>query len=280
MPSLRARPALDAVHAIPTAGPTGNRLLARGNHRARGLGYGRPMCGRFASSLPPDEIRRVFETLGDLSNHPPSWNVAPTQPALVVRRHFQTGERRLNPLLWGFIPASETDPRGGRRPINARSETVAGARMFRDAFRRRRCIVPATAFYEWNDTPSGKQPYAFGRRDGAPLALAGLWEAWREPGGGAIRRTFTVVTTVADAVVGRIHDRMPVILEPEDWPAWLGETEGDPARPLRPAAAGVLRSWPVSRDVNSPRHDRPDLLDPVALPDPPRDDAEAGPDSA
>ena len=224
-------------------------------------------------------MRRVFDTLGEITNHPPSWNVAPTQAALVVRRHPETGERRLDPLVWGLIPSGEKDPKGGRKPINARSETIATSGTFRSAFKARRCIVPMDAFYEWEATPTGKQPWAFARHDGAPLALAGLWEGWRAPDG-EIRRTFTIATTAANLFMSRIHDRMPAILEPADWPVWLGEEAGDPLRLLRPAPEGVLRQWPVSRDVNSPRHDRPDLLDPVELPDPSRDEAEAGPDSA
>lgn len=237
------------------------------------------MCGRFASSLPPDEIRRFVAALGDTSNLPPSWNVAPTQSALVVRRHPETGERRLDALSWGLIPSFEKDPKGGRKPINARAETIASSGMFRGAFRARRCLVPMDAFYEWAVTPTGKQPYAFARIDGTSLVMAGLWEGWKAPDG-EIRRTFTIATTAANGFMSRIHDRMPVILEPADWPAWLGEQDGDPASLLRPAGEDVLRSWPVSRDVNSPRHDRPDLLDPIELPDAPRDQAEAGPEPA
>ena len=237
------------------------------------------MCGRFSSSLPPDEMRRVFATLGEVPNHPPSWNVAPTQTALVVRRHPDVRERRLDPLVWGLIPSFEKDPKGGRKPINARSETIATAGMFRGAFQTRRCLVPMDAFYEWETTPTGKQPYAFARIDRAPLALAGLWEYWRSPDG-EVRRTFTIATTAANCLMSRIHDRMPVILEPADWPTWLGEKLSDVAALLRPVAEDVLRCWPVSRDVNSPKHNRADLLDPLDLPEPPQDEVDAGPDSA
>ena len=237
------------------------------------------MCGRFASSLPPDEMRRVFATLGEPPNLPPSWNIAPTQSALVVRRHPQTGERRLDALTWGLIPWHEQDPKGGRKPINARAETIRTAPLFRAAFQARRCLVPMDAFYEWETTPTGKQPWAFARTDRTPLAVAGLWESWQTPDG-ELRRTFTVATTAANAFMRRIHDRMPVILEPPAWPVWLGEETGDPAALLRPAAETVLRSWPVSRDVNAPRHNRPDLIDPIKTPDSPRDQDQAGPDSA
>ena len=237
------------------------------------------MCGRFASTLPPERIREIFRTLGSTPNHAPKWNVAPTQAALVVRRHPDTGERRLDTLKWGLIPFFTTDPNGGRKPINARAETVASSAMFRRAFEARRCLVPMDAFYEWEATATGKQPWAFARADGASLAMAGLWDGWRDPVG-EIRRTFTIVTTAANKFMSRIHDRMPVVLEPDAWSNWLGEAPGDPADLLRPATEDVLRSWPVSRDVNSPRHDRPDLLQPIELPTTPEDDDEAGPDSA
>ena len=132
------------------------------------------MCGRFASSLPPDRLREIFATLGAVPNHAPSWNVAPTQNALVIRRHPETGERRLDALSWGLIPSFTEDPKGGRKPINARAETIATSGMFRGAFAACRCLVPLDAFYEWETTPTGKQPWAFARADGEPLVLAGL----------------------------------------------------------------------------------------------------------
>ena len=146
------------------------------------------MCGRFASTLPPDRIREIFQTIGSVPNHAPNWNVAPTQSALVVRRHPDCGERRLDTLAWGLIPSFNKDAKGGRKPINARAETIASFGIFRGAFQARRCIVPIDAFYEWETTSTGKQPYAFARADGTPaLAIAGLWESWRDPAG-EIRR--------------------------------------------------------------------------------------------
>jgi putative SOS response-associated peptidase YedK len=134
--------------------------------------------------------------------------------------------------------------------------------MFRGALEARRCIVPADALYEWRTMPDGKQPYAVARLDGAPLALAGLWEGWRS-GEGEILRTFAIVTTDANATMATIHPRMPVVLEPADWPIWLGEEAGDAATLMRPAADDVLRVWPVSRAVNSFKNNQPELLDPV-----------------
>jgi putative SOS response-associated peptidase YedK len=234
------------------------------------------MCGRFASFLPPEAMRAIFRTVNDTPNFAPTWNLAPSREAPVVRRHPETGERRLDLLRWGLLPHFTRDPGTARKPINARAETAGTSGMFRGALAARRCLVPADAFYEWRAGPDGKQPHAIARRDGAPLALAGLWEGWRGPDGETVR-TFAILTTSANPVMAALHDRMPVIVEAADWPVWLGEAPGDAAALLRPAAAGVLRLWPVSRAVNNVRNDGPDLLDPLDDPRaPPPGDAPAG----
>ena len=220
------------------------------------------MCGRFASYLPPDAIRALFGTAGPMPNLAPSWNVAPTQGAMVVRRHPETGERRLDLLQWGLVPHFTKDLKAVRKPINARSETAASSGMFRGALVARRTIVPCSAFYEWRTVEDGKQPYAIARRDGAPLAFAGLWEGWRSPDGATIR-SFTIMTTAANGLMSTLHERMPVVLEEADWPLWLGETDGNHTALLRPAADDVLRLWPVSRAVNSARNNGAELLDRV-----------------
>ncbi len=239
------------------------------------------MCGRYASQLPPDALRAAFRTSNPLVNHPPSWNVAPTDPALVVRRHPETGERHLDVLRWGLVPHfHKGELKAARRPINARSETAGGPGMFRAALAARRCLVPADAFYEWQARPDGKQPYAIARADGAPLALAGLWESWRDADG-TVLRTFAILTTAANATMRTLHERMPVVLEPADWPVWLGEAEGDAAALMRPAGDHALRLWPVSRAVNSVRNNGATLLDRIDDPDaPPPSDAPAGSDPA
>ena len=222
------------------------------------------MCGRYASYLPAEAIAQLFRVSGPLPNIAPSWNVAPTQAALVVRRHPETHERRLDILQWGLVPHFTKDLKAARKPINARSETVATSGMFRGAFAARRCLVPADAFYEWKVLPDGtKQPYAIARRDGRPMAFAGLWEGWRSPDGEALR-TFAILTTAANAAMMPLHERMPVILEPSDWPLWLGETPGDPAALLRPAAEDVVKSWPVARRVGNVRNNDAALLEPIA----------------
>ena len=238
------------------------------------------MCGRFVSSLPPDDIHVIFGTAGDLPNIAPNWNVAPTQDAMVVRRHPETGERRLGTLRWGLIPGWTKDLHTARKPINARSETAATSGMFKGALAARRCIVPADAFYEWRTVQDGKQPYAIARRDGAPMAFAGLWEGWRDPAG-EVLRTFTILTTTANATMRPLHERMTVILERDDWPVWLGEAPGDPLALLRPAAEDVLHVWPVSRAVNSVRNNGAALLDRIDDPQaPPPSREPAGPNPA
>jgi putative SOS response-associated peptidase YedK len=234
------------------------------------------MCGRFAAQLPPEFIRRLFATSGDLPNLGPSWNVAPSQEAMVVRLHPESGERRLDVLRWGLVPHFTKDLKACTRPINARSESAAGSGLFRGALASRRCLVPADAFYEWRAMADGKQPYAIARQDGAPLAFAGLWEGWRDEAG-QVLRSFAILTTAANAEMAALHARMPVILEQGDWAAWLGEAGGGHLALMRPAAAGVLRLWPVSRAVNAVKTNGPELLDAIDDPDaPPPSAAPAG----
>jgi putative SOS response-associated peptidase YedK len=153
------------------------------------------------------------------------------------------------------------DPKRAPRPINAEGETVATSSMFWEAFAWRRALVPAAAFYEWRPIRGRriKQPFAIARQDGMPLALAGIWAGWRGKDG-EVLRSFAVITTDANLLMTRVHNRMPVIVEEADWPVWLGETEGDAVSLLRPAQEDVLRLWPVSGSVNNARNDGPELL--------------------
>ena len=235
------------------------------------------MCRRYVQTMPADAMRELFRTAGAPPNLAPSWNVAPTQPAPVVRRHPETGERHLNPLRWGLLPHWVKAPKGAQQPINVRAETVATNPMFKQAFAKRRCLVPAEAFYEWKvepdafyegkaepgafyegkAEPGGKQPFAIAPSSGEGMAFAGIWGGWRGEGGEVVQ-TFAVVTTDANAPMRTIHDRMPVILAAGDWAEWL--EGGDPARLLRPAPDELLRLWPVSKAVNTPRNNGPELL--------------------
>jgi putative SOS response-associated peptidase YedK len=219
------------------------------------------MCGRYASYLPPDFIARLFGTVNPLPNLQPTWNMAPTMEAPVVRWHLDTGERHLDLLKWGLVPYFTKDLKTARKPINARSETVASSGMFKAAFAARRCLVPAAAYYEWRDDPEGKTPFAVARVDGDPVAFAGIWEKWRSPQGEWLH-TFSTITTDANRQLSAIQPRMPVIVERADWPVWLGEAEGDVAALLRPAPEDVLRLWPVDKQVGNVRNDGPELLEP------------------
>jgi putative SOS response-associated peptidase YedK len=220
------------------------------------------MCGRYASFIPADRLHRMFRTVNPTPNLKPTWNMAPTREAPVVRLHPETKQRHLDLLRWGLVPHWVKDLKATRQPINARAETLATTPMFRDAFTRRRCLVPADAFYEWQVTEAGKHPWAIAREDGDPMVFAGLWEGWRGPDA-TVLRSFTIVTTTANTTLRSLHERMPVILEAADWPLWLGEAEGEAASLLRPSDA-ALRTWRVGTAVNNVRNDAPELLAAVA----------------
>jgi putative SOS response-associated peptidase YedK len=229
------------------------------------------MCGRVVQKTPLDEIRVLFETVNPVPNAAATYNGAPTQSLAVVRLD-RDGRRSLDLLRWGLIPAWAKDKSIGPRLINAMCETVATKPAFRDAFRHRRCLVPVDFFYEWQKTgggkqPSGKQPYAIGLADRLPMALAGLWERWKDPEDGATLRTFTVITGQPNALVAPIHNRMPVILPRETWRRWLGEdrVEGDELLALlRPYPAEAMHAYKVAMRVGNVRNNDPELLVPVA----------------
>jgi putative SOS response-associated peptidase YedK len=220
------------------------------------------MCGRYASFIAADRLHRLFRTVNPTPNLQPTWNMAPTRDAAVVRLHPETRQRHLDLLRWGLVPHWARDPKATRQSINARAETLASSPMFRDALARRRCLVPADTFYEWQAAEGRKLPWAITRADDAPLVLAGLWEGWRDADG-TVLRTFTIVTTQANDALRPLHERMPVVLEEGAWPLWLGETEGAAPDLLRPSAA-EFRVWRVGTAVNNVRNDRAELLEPLA----------------
>jgi putative SOS response-associated peptidase YedK len=189
--------------------------------------------------------------------------MAPTMDAPVVRLN-SNGERHLDVLEWGLVPCFTKDLKRARKPINARSETIAKTGMFRAAFAQRRCLVPAPAYYEWRDDPDGKIPFAVARIDGDPVAFGGIWEVWKSPDG-EVLQTFATITTDANRQLSTIQDRMPVIIERNDWPLWLGETEGDPGKPLRSLAENVLRVWSIGKAVGNVKNDGPELLEPTTV---------------
>jgi putative SOS response-associated peptidase YedK len=228
------------------------------------------MCGRYRLARAPNEVAEVFETVNPIPNRPPSWNIAPTRDALVVRRHPEPGARHLDALRWGLVPSWANEPSVGARMINARAEGVAERPAFRAAFARRRCLIPADGFYEWRqDSAKGaKQPYTVALRDGSPMALAGLWAGWRGPDGEVVR-SFAIITTDANEKLRALHERMPVILPCDTWSAWLGEEPADPQDLLAlliPYPSADLAAWPVPRRVGRVAEDDAGLAerDPAA----------------
>jgi putative SOS response-associated peptidase YedK len=223
------------------------------------------MCGRVIQSSGP--LRLAIVDGLDVSdsrmgNVPRRYNAAPSQELLVIRQNHKTGERSLGLIKWGLIPHWCTDSKGGRRPINAKAESVASLPSFRDAYAQRRCIVPVDGFFEWRARRGarGKQPYAIAMKDGSPFGLAGLWENWRNPRTGQWERTFAIITVPSNELVTRIHDRMPAILAPASYDRWLG-LEPDPRDLLITYASEPMTMWPISTRVNSPDDDDPSLLD-------------------
>jgi putative SOS response-associated peptidase YedK len=222
------------------------------------------MCGRFTQERPASELAEIFGAEPLVEDPGAHYNVAPTDEALVV---VQRDDRRaVTAYRWGLIPHWATAAKVGSRMINARAETITVSPAFRDAFVRRRCIVPVESFYEWKRDGTIRQPYRIVRRDRQPLALAGLWAGWREPETGAVRRTFSIVTTTPNQAIATLHDRMPVVLERETWDRWLDPRPADPSELmglLAPSEAD-LEIYAVGRDVNDVRRDGPELIARIA----------------
>lgn len=232
------------------------------------------MCGRYAITLPPEAMRAVFR-YAEQPNFPARYNIAPTQPVPVVRSERDASGaygRHFVLVRWGFVPGFVKDPKDYPLVINARSETVAEKASFRNALKRRRCIFIADAFYEWR-RPAGPrkkggpppQPYLIRRRDGQPMALAGLWEAWTGPNGEEVE-TACILTTHANGLISALHDRMPVILEPSEFDTWLDCSDEDTSaasRLMRPAEENVLEFFPVDPALNRVANDGPDLQRPT-----------------
>ena len=222
------------------------------------------MCGRFSQERPASELAEIFaaEPLADELG--PRWNVAPTDEAYVV---VQRDDRRaITAYRWGLIPHWADSAKIASRTFNARSETLTVNASFRDAFRRKRCLVPVDSFYEWHRTAGGRQPYAVARGDGRPLALAGLWAGWRDSVADKVVRTFTIITTRPNEQLGWLHDRMPVVVPEDAWGRWLDPSLADAAQLLglfEPSDDVALATWPVSPLVNNVRNDGAELVRPI-----------------
>lgn len=214
------------------------------------------MCGRFGFDMPPKRAQVAFG-LARVEEYEPRRNIAPTTAVAVIVAGREG--RVLGPMRWGLVPSWADDPSIGARMINARAETAASKPAFRAAFRRRRCLLPAQWFYEWQRTEAGKQPHAVAMANGEPFAMAGLWEQWQGADGSELLSA-CILTTEANALVAKIHDRMPVILPESAWDEWLRTPEPDEKgreylqRLLKPYPAEAMKAWPVSRALNNPRN--------------------------
>lgn len=223
------------------------------------------MCGRFSLFSPEEILAAMFGVEGDRFP-PPSYNIAPSRDVAAVRIAPEGPARRELALLrWGLIPSWAKEPAIGNRMINARVETAPDKPAFRSAFRRRRCLVPADGFYEWRKTGARKQPYYVRMADGKPFAFAGLWERWEGPDGEVA--SCTLLTTGPNDLLAPIHDRMPVILSPDDYGLWLDLEVRDPAALLSflgPYPPDAMIAFPVRPLVNNPAADDPRCIEPAA----------------
>ena len=234
------------------------------------------MCGRF-TIIRLQDFLNIFPWIRAPDTPPPArYNVAPSQAVAVVPNQ---PDPKVDFFSWGLVPSWAKDKAIGNKTINARAETLAAKPMFRAAFRRRRCLVPADGFYEWKKHADGKTktPMYIRLKDGRPFAFAGLWEVWHDPGGSAFP-SFTIITTTPNELMKEIHDRMPVIIRPEDYRTWLDPAERDAAELeplLTPYPAEEMEASPVSRLVNNPRNESPECIaspaeEPDTPPPPPR----------
>ena len=225
------------------------------------------MCGRFTQERPASELAEIFGAEPLVDDPGGRFNVAPTDEAVVV---VQREERRaVTAYHWGLIPHWAKEAKVGSRMFNARAETITTSPAFRDAFVRKRCLVPVDSFYEWKREGTVRQPYRVVRRDGRPLALAGLWAGWRDPATETVRRTFTIVTTTPNDALSDLHDRMPVVIDEAAWDRWLDPHPADPGELLGllvPNESVELEVYPVVRLVNDVRRDGPELIERLAEP--------------
>jgi putative SOS response-associated peptidase YedK len=219
------------------------------------------MCGRFTLTKSGDALAQAFN-LEEIPEIAPQYNIAPTQNIVAVLRNPESKKRQAQQLRWGLIPSWAKDASMGAKLINARAETVAEKPSFRSAFKHRRCLIVADGFYEWQKQENKKQPYYFRLLNGQPFAFAGLWEKWQSPDGEEIT-SCTILTTEANELMQSIHERMPVILNPQDYDLWL-DPEVKTAEPLKqllhPYPSDTMNSYPVSTLVNSPKNNSPECV--------------------
>ena len=220
------------------------------------------MCGRFVLKAPFNELVRLYGLTNNV-NLEPRYNIPPTEDVAVVRS--RDGKRTLDMLRWGLVPWWAKDLKVSFSNINAKAETVAEKPAFRDAFKERRCIIPADGFYEWKKLDAKtKQPYAIVMKDRSVFGFAGLWERWKDKASGQTIQSCTIITTQPNEVCAPIHDRMPAILAPKDYARWLGEEPADPPHlmmMLKPYPAEVMEAYPVSSRVGSVKNTEAELFE-------------------
>ena len=220
------------------------------------------MCGRYTLTSAPEAIRALFRYL-EQPNFPPRFNIAPTQPIAIVR--LMDGKRQFALVRWGLLPSWVKDPKAFTLLINARGESVCDKPAFRAAMKRRRCLIPADGFYEWQAVAGRKQPFYVRAKSGAPFAFAGLWETWEGPNGEELE-TAAIVTTNANRTLAPIPDRMPVVVPPEAFDLWLNGAAVDAttaAALITPAPENFFEAYPVSTHVNRVANDDPKLVEPL-----------------
>ena len=221
------------------------------------------MCGRYALNATPSELVTRFG-LDECADFTARYNIPPGTNIPVIRQSPE-GKRVIHLLRWGLVPHWSKDPSIGAKLNNARGETVAEKPSFRDALRRRRCLIPASGFFEWKTEGKIKQPYYISPKSGQLMAMGGLWESWKSPDG-SLLRTVCVVTTAPNAVMEPIHDRMPVIIQPENWQSWLAAPVDSIQKLVAPCDPELLVAWPVDRRVSRTAEDDSTLIDPIEVP--------------
>jgi putative SOS response-associated peptidase YedK len=222
------------------------------------------MCGRYKLSRRKQLVEEYFDCVSE-QDWAPRFNIAPTQPIPVIRQHPKEPVRKLSLMKWGLVPSWAKDPSVGASMINARSETAGTKPAFRDAPKFRRCLIPADGFYEWQKTGKTKQPYCFEVNESELFAFAGLWDRWKDATGNWIK-TCSILTTTPNAVTAAIHDRMPVILDPDNYDLWLDPGMNDAAAAsdlLKPFVARLMRCYPVSNRINHVANDDEECSRPV-----------------
>jgi putative SOS response-associated peptidase YedK len=225
------------------------------------------MCGRYRLSRRKQLIEEYFDAAPGDEDWAPRYNIAPTQPVPVIRQHPKEPLRELSLVRWGLIPSWAKDSSGAARMINARSETAATKPAFRDALKFRRCLIPGDVFYEWKRTGKTKQPFCFEVNEGELFAFAGIWERWKDPNGQWVK-SCSILTTIPNAVTAAIHDRMPVILDPDGYDLWLDpgmNDAGEACELLKPFDARLMSCYPVSTRINQVSNDDEECSAPVEL---------------